>query len=64
MLVFNELNKYETSEKTILSSEETILDESSKSSTKEASRKKNKLTKTNIKFLKSLGFKLTADTIK
>ncbi len=56
MLVFNELNKYEANEQTIVSREGTALNERSKLPTKKIRR--NKLTKTNKQLLKSLGFKL------
>lgn len=56
MLIFNERNKYEATEQTNFIREETVLSETSKSFKKKS--KEKKLTKANIQFLKSLGFKL------
>lgn len=57
MLVFNEKDKYETIEQSGLSSVATVTEKSL--ATRTIKRNKKKLNKTNIQFLKSLGFKLT-----
>lgn len=59
MLVFSETNKYEVNDETIVSREETVLNERTlKTPKKKNSKRKKKLTKTNEQFLTSLGFKL------